>query len=89
MFALAQIMYISAFGFIPLNIMLGTILYAMCSLGKAHRRDFHLLKMANKFSDLNLNRLLKIYGPVHVYTRARIINKERGPKDSARALNFI
>ncbi|CAK9826990.1 Lysoplasmalogenase-like protein TMEM86A [Anthophora retusa] len=32
MFALAQIMYISAFGFIPLNIMLGTILYAMCSL---------------------------------------------------------
>ncbi|XP_043603266.1 lysoplasmalogenase-like protein TMEM86A isoform X1 [Bombus pyrosoma] len=32
MFALAQIMYISAFGFIPLNIMLGTILYALCSL---------------------------------------------------------
>lgn len=32
MFALAQIMYISAFGFIPLNIALGTILYAMCSL---------------------------------------------------------
>lgn len=34
MFALAQIMYISAFGFIPLNIMLGTILYAMCSIGE-------------------------------------------------------
>ncbi|XP_060830356.1 lysoplasmalogenase TMEM86A isoform X2 [Bombus pascuorum] len=32
MFSLAQIMYISAFGFIPLNIMLGTILYALCSL---------------------------------------------------------
>ena len=35
MFALAQIMYISAFGFIPLNIALGTILYAMCSLGNS------------------------------------------------------
>ncbi|XP_076652485.1 lysoplasmalogenase TMEM86A [Halictus rubicundus] len=32
MFALAQIMYISAFGFIPLNIILGTVLYAMCSI---------------------------------------------------------
>lgn len=52
MFGLAQIMYISAFGFIPLNIMLGTILYAMCSLGEAHST---LLLIETKISPVSKN----------------------------------
>jgi len=36
MFAMAQIMYIIAFGFEPLNLKLGTILYMSCSVGEIH-----------------------------------------------------
>lgn len=37
MFAIAQIMYIFAFGFKPLNLKLGAVLYLSCSIGKIHR----------------------------------------------------
>ena len=33
MFSVAQLMYITAFGFVPLNAKLGAILYGMCGIG--------------------------------------------------------
>ena len=61
MFALAQIMYITAFGFVPLNAQLGAFLYALCGLGNQPTDTRLLFHLHNGFNPLNKSSYSHIY----------------------------
>jgi len=64
MFAIAQIMYISAFGFKPLNLILGSVLYTSCSIGKiivnVFKYSFSLIAICNRCLMVMINVLFSV-----------------------------
>lgn len=80
MFAVAQIMYIFAFGFTPLNLRLGAVMYMCCSIGKIRAFEIPSAMTA-------VDRHLLLYSiSSHIRSDARL---ERCPGDRSANLYSI